>query len=195
MTHPALNGDERDKTPSPSYATTVQSFYRVSMPLQNLPPPPLRSTKSSHQSPRKHPSTPRTHTRYEASSPTNASRTPPYKALITLRNVYSPFHTHPLLFSPRFTTAQMTFKLTTLILFTLTVLLIFFSSSSTVDALPYWRICGESKTKTQYSCKAAGGNWDGGSCGCDQSSIHNRFTYHCNRLINGKVHCLFHTRS
>lgn len=84
----------------------------------------------------------------------------------------------------------MTFKLTTLILFTLSVLLIVISSSpTTVDALPYWCVCGESKTKTQYSCKAAGGNWDGGSCGCDQTSIHNNFIYHCNRLINGKVRC------
>lgn len=83
----------------------------------------------------------------------------------------------------------MTFKLTSLIFFTLAVFMVFIGSAQTAEALPYWCTCGENASKTHSACNSAGGNWDNGSCGCDQAAIHNNFIYFCGRANGAKPRC------
>ncbi|KAF9909352.1 hypothetical protein EC991_008737 [Linnemannia zychae] len=83
----------------------------------------------------------------------------------------------------------MTLKLTTLIFFTLVVATVMLSSAKTVDAFPYWCMCGESNTKTHWACNNAGANWDGGSCGTDTQDIYVKFIESCFKFPNVKVRC------
>ncbi|KAF9091064.1 hypothetical protein BGX23_005500 [Mortierella sp. AD031] len=83
----------------------------------------------------------------------------------------------------------MTFKTTTLIVVAIAMIMVALSSANSVDALPYWCLCGKSLKKTQSACRTAGGNWDGGSCGIDRPSTYTYFITACGKLNNSQVRC------
>ncbi|KAF8978008.1 hypothetical protein BGZ52_006524 [Haplosporangium bisporale] len=57
--------------------------------------------------------------------------------------------------------------------------LVVMSQGAEAVTLPAWCTCSDNSSKTQTACGAAGGNWDGGSCGLDQIGKYHAFLGRC----------------
>ncbi|KAF9210732.1 hypothetical protein BGZ59_009053 [Podila verticillata] len=66
--------------------------------------------------------------------------------------------------------------------------LVVMSQCAEAVTLPAWCTCSDNSSKTQTACGAAGGNWDGGSCGLDQIGKYNAFLGRCSTL-GGTFRC------